>query len=684
MIARAITATVTVALVALAPGAPAHAAPPHKISIADATIIEGDAGTTILTFNLTVGGPAAPGMTTDFTTTDVSATAGSDHTTTSGTVAFPDGGCKCATIDVPILGDTTLESDETFTVDLSNPGGGASYLDDQGLGTITNDDFPHATIDDPSAAESAATVTFTVTLDQSSPADAVIGYATTAGTATDGADYTGVSGTLTILAGSTSGTVDVTLLDDATYEGDEDFILDLTPVSGVVVDDVQGLGTIAEDDAMPTITVDDPTVGEGAGTMTFTVSLDAAAEVDVSVDYATSDNTATDGNDYTGMTGTATILAGATSTSVDVAVLDDAIYEGDETLNLDLTGEVNGVLSDVQGQGTITDDDSVPTIDVHSPTAGETDGTMAFTVSLDAAAGVDVSVDYATTDGTAVDASDYTGDTGTATVLAGDTSTTVSIDVLDDGVYEGDEDFTLDLSNEVNGTLGTPTGTGTITDDETPPGVAITDATTPEGNVGTNNLTFGVTLTGPSAFDISANYDSANGSASAGSDYVAASGSVTVAAGSTAGQVQVTVNGDTTFEGTEDLTVTLSNLAGTATLDTDTATGTITNDDKQPSSLSLKIKKGTTTIAAKGVLEPASGGDTVKVTLSVFKNGHWVKVRTKTVAVKKFRDRDGDSKTDAVYRASFPTPAAHRCRIVARFAGNANTLPRVKKIISTL
>jgi hypothetical protein len=130
--------------------------------------------------------------------------------------------------------------------------------------------------------------------------------------------------------------------------------------------------------------------------------------------------------------------------------------------------------------------------------------------------------------------------------------------------------------------------------------------------------------------------------------------------------------------------VTLSNLVGTATLDTDTATGTITNDDKQPSSLSLKIKKAATTIAAKGVLEPASGGDTVKVTLSAFKNGHWVKVRTKTVAVKKFRDRDGDSKTDALYRASFPTPAANRCRITARFSGNANTLPRVKKIISTL
>ena len=195
--------------------------------------------------------------------------------------------------------------------------------------------------------------------------------------------------------------------------------------------------------------------------MTFTISLDTAAAVDVSVDYATSDNTATGGQDYTGQTGTATILAGATTTTVDVPVLDDSTYEGDETLNLDLTGSVNGSVVDAQGQGTITEDDPAPTISVDGPSVAEGGGTLTFTVSIDAAAAVDTSVDYATSDGTATDGQDYTGQTGTATITAGSTSTTVDVPVLDDAVHESDETFSLDLSNPVNG-QGTPSGTATI------------------------------------------------------------------------------------------------------------------------------------------------------------------------------------------------------------------------------
>ena len=119
------------------------------------------------------------------------------------------------------------------------------------------------------------------------------------------------------------------------------------------------------------------------------------------------DNTATGGQDFTGQTGTAQILAGATTTTVDVPVLDDSTYEGDETLNLDLTGSVNGSVVDAQGQGTITEDDPAPTISVDGPSVAEGGGTLTFTVSIDAAAAVDTSVDYATSDGTATDGQDY-------------------------------------------------------------------------------------------------------------------------------------------------------------------------------------------------------------------------------------------------------------------------------------
>ena len=127
-----------------------------------------------------------------------------------------------------------MEADETFEVNLSNPVG-KTITDGQGIGTITNDDLPSASIDDPTVAENGGTMTFTVSLDVSSPTDAVMTYATAAGTATAGSDFTTTTGTLTIPAGSTTGTIDVPVLDDAVYEGDE--TLTVEPGRGLRRDD---------------------------------------------------------------------------------------------------------------------------------------------------------------------------------------------------------------------------------------------------------------------------------------------------------------------------------------------------------------------------------------------------------------------------------------------------------------
>jgi hypothetical protein len=758
----------------------AHAAPPG-ISITDVSVTETNSGTVAAVFNLSYGGGPTAGVTVQYATSDGTATAGSDYVATSGTATLAATGCKCGTITVLVKGDTTFENNETFFVNLSNAVN--EPLDDaQGVGTIVNDDFPAASVDDPTANEGAGTMTFTVSLDQSAPFNAVVHYATAAGTATAGSDYTTVSGNLTIVAGNTSGTVNVPILDDAIYEGNETLTLGLTAVTNVTIADAQGTGTITENDPLPSITVDDPTVAENAGTMTFTISLDSAAGVPVHVDYATSDNTATAGEDYTATSGTATITAGSTSTTVDVAVLDDAIYEGDETLNLDLTGEVNGTLSDSQGQGTIAEDDAAPTISVDSPTAGEADGTMTFTVSIDAAAAVDTSVDYATSDGSATDGEDYTGQTGTATIAAGATSATVDVPVSDDALYEGDETLSLDLSNPVNGT-GTPSGTGTITDDESAPAISvddptvgesdgtmtftisidaaaavdtsvdyatsdgtatdgadytgqsdtatitagttsttvdvpilddavyegdetlsldlsspvngtgtpsgtgtitdddpapafdisISDASRAEGDAGTHAMTFTVTLSSPSGADVTVDYATSDGTATAGSDYVAKSGTLTIPAGDTTKNFSVSVKGDTAYEANETFTVTLSNQSG-GTLADGAGTGTILNDDKQVSTLTLKASKSPTKLTARGILEPASSGNKVVVKLSRRANGHWVKVAKKTVTVRKLGDRDGDGKKDAQYRAVFGRGGRHGgFRFTARFAGDTNT-----------
>jgi chitinase len=366
---------------------------------------------------------------------------------------------------------------------------------------------------------------------------------------------------------------------------------------------------------------------------------------------------------------------------VDVTVLDDALYEGDETLNLDLSGEVNGTLVDAQGSGTIAEDDPMPQITLDDPVVGEADGTMTFTISLDAVAGVDVSADYATSDNTATDGADYTGTSGTATITAGDTSTTVDVTVLDDALYEGDETLNLDLSGEVNGTLVDAQGQGTITEDEAVPGVSIAGDSAPEGNSGSGTLTFVVSLTQASASDVAVDYATTDGSATAGSDYTAASGTIVLSAGETSATVDVTFAGDVIFEPSETFTVDLSNLTGTATLDVDSATGTITNDDKGPATVTGKARKTTKTVKAKGLLEPAESGNKVTVTLARFKGGSWVKVATKKVTVTGLGDRDADTKLDAQYVASFPRPAKGKYRFKVKFAGDADTKAANKTIL---
>ena len=667
---RVAVATTTLAAVTFGSGVAAHAAPP-ELKITDVTLAEGNAGTALATFTISYGGSGTSGVSVDYATGDETATAGSDYVATSGTAILPSSGCKCTTMSVTINGDSTVEANETFEVNLSNPVG-KGITDGQGIGTITNDDLPSASIDDPSVAENGGTMTFTVSLDQAAPFASTIGYSTAAGTATAGSDYSGVANNLTIPAGQTSGTINVPILDDTIYEGNETLFMNLSAVSGVAIGDNQGTGTIVENDALPNITVDDPTVAENSGPMTFTISLDAAAAVPVQVDYATSDNTATAGSDYAGKTGTATIPAGSTSTTVDVPITDDSIYEGDETLNLNLSGAVNGAISDAQGQGTITENDPAPTISIDSPTVGEGGGTLTFTISIDTAAAVDTSVDYATSDGGASAGSDYTGKTGTATIPAGSTSTTVDVPVTDDSLHEGDETLSLDLSNPVNG-QGTPSGTGTIKDDDGAPDVSVADANVLEGNSGTSDLTFDVTLSNASSSDVSVDYVTSDGTASGGSDYTAASGTLTIPAGNTSGTITVHANGDTTFEPDETVTVTLSTLVGGGSITNDTATGTIKNDDKHPATVTMKLTKTHKNVGARGLLEPASTGNTVTVVLAKYHHHNWQTVKTKIVTVKKLTDRDGDGLIDAQYGARFPRPRHGRYRFTASFGGDANT-----------
>lgn len=223
-----------------------------------------------------------------------------------------------------------------------------------------------------------------------------------------------------------------------------------------------------------------------------------------------------------------------------------------------------------------------PTVSISSASKSEGasgSSNLSFTVTLSKSSSTPVTVNYATADGTATAGQDYTATAGVITFSAGQTSKTVKVAVIGDTAVEPDETFTVTLSNPSGATISRATATGTIRNDDVAlPTVSIADVGKAEGNSGTSNLGFTVTLSKAATSTVTVKYATANGTATAGQDYTTSSGTITFSAGQTSKTVNVAVSGDTAVEADETFTVTLSNPSG-ATISRATATGTIGNDD---------------------------------------------------------------------------------------------------------
>jgi len=217
-----------------------------------------------------------------------------------------------------------------------------------------------------------------------------------------------------------------------------------------------------------------------------------------------------------------------------------------------------------------------------SVTEGNTGSTnAAFTVSLtDPYAGT-VSVNYATANGTAYSTTnDYTATSGSLTFTSGVTQT-VNVAVLGDTYNETNETFKLNLSNPTNATLANTFGTATIIDNDPLPTFSISSLQLAEGDNGSKNAQLNVQLSSASGQIVTVNYSTSNGTATAGSDYTATTnGILTFAAGNTLSSIFIPILGDTTVEGDETFTVTLTNASAGATISAqDTGTVIILNDD---------------------------------------------------------------------------------------------------------
>ena len=328
--------------------------------------------------------------------------------------------------------------------------------------------------------------------------------------------------------------INVTVCLDATFEPAETFTVNLSSPSNATIADGSGTGMIQNDDTAPASRSttspqqraapgnnvhlhrdpkrgdrhrDDGQLHDHPGTATAGVSCPGAF-------------------DYETKSGTATIAAGSTTTTITVTVCKDAVFEANETFTVDLSGPTNATISDGSGLGRINNDDTAPTLSINSVSTpeGNTGTTpFTFTVTQSAVSGLATTVNYTTNPGTATagvtcpGAFDYENASGTATIPAGSTTTTITVNVCGDTTFEASETFTVTLSGPTNATIATGTGTGTIQNDDTAPTLSINDVSAAEGTgAGNSTFTFTVTQSAASGLATTVNYSTAPGTATGG------------------------------------------------------------------------------------------------------------------------------------------------------------------------
>lgn len=566
-----------------------------SISVSNVAIAEGDTGTKDAVFTLRLSAVSPNAVSVRVASANGTATSGSDYIAIDETVTIAPGQLT-KTLAVSIKGDVLDEANETFTLNFSNPRF-ATLAKTSAIGTITDDDAtPTLSINDVTVVEANSGTTnavFTLTLSAPSGRNATVYVATTNASAIAPGDYTArAPSRITFLAGETSKSVLVPVKGDTLIELNETFQVNLTTPVNATIADAQGIGTINDDADRPTLSINDVTVNEGdTGTINadFKLQLSKVSPFPVSVTVVTANGTAS-ADDYVANNTTVTIDAGQTQKTVSVAVRGDLLVELNETFEVTLSNPANATIADSQGIGTINDND-LPTISINDvasaePGVGSVDAI--FTVTLSAAAARPVTVNITTANATppnaAASGDDYTNTTATLTFASGVIQQTVAIPILADAVDEADETFLVNLTAPVNSTIADGQGIGTISGNGAPPAISISDVTITEGNTGTaTNATFIVQLSKPTTrtvtvFFATANLTASQGLALDGGDYVAATGTLAFAPGSTRQEVTIVVNGDLRREANETFTVDLS-IPTNATLADDKGQASITDDD---------------------------------------------------------------------------------------------------------
>lgn len=392
-----------------------------------------------------------------------------------------------------------------------------------------------------------------------------VDYASANGTAIAGSDYTETHGTLSFGAGETNQTITIPILNDGLGEAMyEKFTVTLSnPTHAVLGARVIATGLIADNDKGLQLELASYSVNEDAGEITIRVLRRDDGDFPVSVDYATTHLTAVDGDDYVDLAGTLHFAAGDTLKTVTIKLLNDATRESSETFRFSLSNVSGGVTLGTPKTATVTISDTDDLVMFQA--AGLTHREDVAFARVPVARGESKSsstVDVITADGTAVAGLDYTGLTNTISFAPGERLKFIDVLLLNDGLKESSETFRTVLSNPTGGAVLGSNATVTVTILDNDPGVGFERSTTSvwekEPGLTLNVIRGNDGWLGPFTVD----YQIVNGSAVAGVDYQANSGTLSFATNEMVREITVLVLPDWAPEGTKSFTVTLSNPTG--------------------------------------------------------------------------------------------------------------------------
>jgi hypothetical protein len=574
---------------------------------ADNVSVSQSAGSISLTVTRTGG--AASAVSVDFDTADGTAVAGTDYDSSSGTLQWAENDSSPKTITVPISNAAPFSGVKSFQVVLTNPTGNGAQIGSPGGTTVSISGDATAEVgsielsdDTYSVAQTTATMSVTVNRTGGATGAVSVAYSTSNGTAVSGTDYTATNGVLEWADGdATSKTFNVSISNATGFDGNKTFNVALSdarsgatlsaPSSAVVT--IAGRGSAAAGTLQ--LAAASSSVSQSSGTLKISVMRVNGSSGAVSVTYATTNGTAVAGTDYTAAKGTLNWAAADTAAkTISVAISNGTAFSGAKNFKVALSNPSAKASVGSPGTATVTingaSTPAVGALELSKSSYSVVQGAGSVTITVNRIGGSSgaASISYATSNGTAVAGTDFTAASGTLKWADADAaSKTVSIPISGSSLFSGTRSFSVKLSTPAGSTLGSPATASVAITGSAAAAIGSLQLSASAFAVAQSagSVSMTVNRTGGTSGAISVHYATANGTAAAGTDYTATSGTLNWADGDAASKtISVPVSTASAFSGTKSFNLALSSPTAGATLSSPSSAAVTITGSGSPSS----------------------------------------------------------------------------------------------------